>query len=486
MRHAGGLAEGLHELVDGAVEVLVGAAGFVDFGDGVHDGGVVLAAELTADLGEGGFGHLLCEVHGDLARDDDLAGVVLLLELWDAHAEVLGDGALDGLDGDLADLGVDELLEAGLGDGDGALDAVVGAPGDDADEGAFELAHIGADVRGDEEGDVGGDGGAFGLCFALEDGDFGFEVGGLDVGDETPLEAAAEAVLEVLELLGGAIAGDYDLFHGLVEGVEGVEELLLGALLAGEELDVVDEQDVDGAEAVAEAGHLVVADGVDHVVGELFTGDIADGGVGLAALDLVADGLHEMGLAHADAAVKEEGVVGLGRALRDGLGGGGGELVAGADDEGIELVARVELGGGVPVEAGLFDGGCLRGRGSAVALGDLAGAVGCGIGGVAGHGREAAVFTDTRRGGIVLGDFKLDIVDLEAELLDGFFDEVAVLVADVLELGRGDADEEGLSDRAGVSGWLEPGLEGLPIDLLFERTENADPMVQHGGGRRDE
>ena len=45
-------AEGFHQLVYGAVEVLVGAALLVDFADGVHDRGVVLAAELTADLGE--------------------------------------------------------------------------------------------------------------------------------------------------------------------------------------------------------------------------------------------------------------------------------------------------------------------------------------------------------------------------------------------------------------------------------------------------
>jgi hypothetical protein len=55
-----------------------------------------------------------------------------------------------------------------------------------------------------------------------------------------------------------------------VQRVEGVEELLLHALLAGEELDVVDEQHVDGAELVAEAGHLVVAERVDQLVDELF------------------------------------------------------------------------------------------------------------------------------------------------------------------------------------------------------------------------
>ena len=226
----------------------------------MHDGGVVLASELAADFGEAGFGHLLGEVHCDLARDYDLARVVLLLEFGDAHAKVLGYGALDGLDGDLADLGVDELLETLLGHDERTLDTVMGAPGDDADEGALELADVGADVGGDEESHVGGYGGVLGLRFTLEDCDFSLEIGWLDVGDEAPFEAAAETVFDVAEFFGGAVAGEDDLLGFFVKRIEGVEELLLHALFAGEELDVVDEEDVDGAELVAEAGHLVVAE----------------------------------------------------------------------------------------------------------------------------------------------------------------------------------------------------------------------------------
>jgi hypothetical protein len=47
-----------------------------------------------------------------------------------------------------------------------------------------------------------------------------------------------------------------------------VEELGLRAFLAGEKLDVVDEQHVDGAIALAEVEHAIVADGVDHLVHE--------------------------------------------------------------------------------------------------------------------------------------------------------------------------------------------------------------------------
>ena len=64
--------------------------------------------------------------------------------------------------------------------------------------------------------------------------------------------------------------------------------------------------------------------------------------------------MHQVGLAHAHAAVEEEWVIGLRRALCDGLRRSGGKLVAAAYDERVKLVARVELRGGVPVKARLL------------------------------------------------------------------------------------------------------------------------------------
>jgi hypothetical protein len=63
----------------------------------------------------------------------------------------------------------------------------------------------------------------------------------------------------------------------------------------------------------------------------------------MEAEDLVADGVQEMGLAEADSAVEEEGVVAVRGPLGDGAGGGVGELVGGAADEVGESVAGVEL-----------------------------------------------------------------------------------------------------------------------------------------------
>ena len=102
-----------------------------------------------------------------------------------------------------------------------------------------------------------------------QDRDPGLELGRLDVGDQAPLEPVAQPVFEGDQLLGRPVAGDHDLLVGVVQRVERVEELFLGLLFVLQELDVVDQQDVDVAVALAEQLAAAVADRVDEVVGEL-------------------------------------------------------------------------------------------------------------------------------------------------------------------------------------------------------------------------
>ena len=71
--------------------------------------------------------------------------------------------------------------------------------------------------------------------------------GGADVAHQAGLEALAQAVLERVHVARQAVGGEHELRAGLVERVEGVEELLLGRALLCEELDVVDQQHVDAA-----------------------------------------------------------------------------------------------------------------------------------------------------------------------------------------------------------------------------------------------
>jgi len=140
--------------------------------------------------------------------------------------------------------------------------------------------------------------------------------------------------------------------------VEGVEELLLERLFVLHELDVVDEQDVALAVAALEGGGGVAPDGVDEFVQEGLGGDVADPPTGEILPDVVTDGMEQVRLAEPGVTVDEQGVVGLGRHLRNRLGRGVGEAVRRPDNEGVEGVARVEapdvavLGGRGPTAPG--------------------------------------------------------------------------------------------------------------------------------------
>ena len=87
-------------------------------------------------------------------------------------------------------------------------------------------------MGGEQGGHVVGEVDPLGQRLLLEDRGPGLELGGVDVHPHAPLEAGAEPLLEPLQLLGAAIAGEHDLDVLLVEGVEGVEELLGGLVAA--------------------------------------------------------------------------------------------------------------------------------------------------------------------------------------------------------------------------------------------------------------
>ena len=91
------------------------------------------------------------------------------------------------------------------------------------------------------------------IAALAEDRDPRCEIGREDVGHQAGLEALAQALLDCYQLAREAVAGDHELPARVVQRVEGVEELLLGLGLAGQELDVVDQQDVGVAIGVLEA-----------------------------------------------------------------------------------------------------------------------------------------------------------------------------------------------------------------------------------------
>ena len=143
----------------------------------------------------------------------------------------------------------------------------------------------------------------------LQNGDLGFKIRRLDIGDQSPLEARPQPLLDRGNLLRQAVGRDHDLPLQFVQRVKGVEELLLRALLAGDELDVVHQQHVHRAKPFAETQHAIEAQRVDHFVREFLRADVRQAHRRVALLDQVAHRLHQVRLPHPHAAIQEKRVV---------------------------------------------------------------------------------------------------------------------------------------------------------------------------------
>ena len=128
---------------------------------------------------------------------------------------------------------------------------------------------------------------------------------GADLGDEAALQARAHAVVEAVELRRRPGRGHHHLPAAVEQRVDDVLELLLG-LLAAHELQIVDQQDVDGAELVLEGHRVLALDGLDELVAEALGRQIEHVGFGRAPLHLPGDGVLQMRLAEPDAGVEVE------------------------------------------------------------------------------------------------------------------------------------------------------------------------------------
>src|SRR5919106_3506154 len=286
-----------------------------DFVVGVQNGGVVAATEAASDLGEREIGELPAEVHGHLTSVDEGAGAVGRADFIGGDVEVLGrhcDHEVGG-DASLSRVGQERLQDA-LGDFESHLGARQRCVGSDSDEGALKLTNVGLYSACDEVHDLRGNRQAVGLGLHLKDGDAGLEVGGLDVGYEAPFEARTETLLESRDLLGGPVRCDDDLAVWM-KRVEGVKELLLGPLLAFEELNVVHHEEVHCAVAPVELGDRAALEGENELVHELLGRDVAGAQSWVTLAYVASDGVQEVGLAQAGPSVDEQGVVGLGRSL---------------------------------------------------------------------------------------------------------------------------------------------------------------------------
>jgi hypothetical protein len=167
--------------------------------------------------------------------------------------------------------------------------------------------------------------------------------------------------------LGVGVRGHHDVALLGQQRFEGVEELFLCAVLVGKELHIVDQQQIQRVVAVLEFVKSLALVGLNHIRNKLFGVDVENFGVGPVLQQLVAHGVHQVGLAQADAAVDEQRVVQMPRHAGHMHGGGARHAVGRALHQGVEGERGIEstaqrLGGVVLGGRGIGQGGC-GGRG---------------------------------------------------------------------------------------------------------------------------
>ena len=122
-------------------------------------------------------------------------------------------------------------------------------------QGARELTDALEAVFGQRLGHPGLEGLITLLRLLPEDRDLGFVLRNPDVDDQASGKPCDQTLVETVDLRGWAIAGQDDLAAGRAELVKEAQEHLLSFLLSGEELHVVEEQDV---KALVLLPHLVM------------------------------------------------------------------------------------------------------------------------------------------------------------------------------------------------------------------------------------
>src|SRR5262252_9301449 len=122
-----------------------------------------------------------------------------------------------------------------------------------------------------------------------------------------------------------------------------MEKLFLSALFISKELNVIDQQHIGGAVALAQLWHALQANAGYHFIGEALTGSVDDPHTGAIGHERPPNGMHQMGLAHSHAAVEEERIVAAGWIGGHGSSGCVRELIAGAHHECVERESRIQL-----------------------------------------------------------------------------------------------------------------------------------------------
>src|SRR5262245_10411572 len=323
----------------------------VDLADRMQHRGVIAITEAAPDFGQRPRRQVLGQIHADLPWAHDRAVPALGQDVLLGDRVVPRDNAQDVLNLYAPRLDpLHQITDDGLGDIErdrsmhqlpSEIQAIDGTFQFTATLGQFvgqQLYHRIGDFKGRIRG-------LLLLRPLLKDLEAQRRIERANLGDEPALQARAHAIVEALELRWGPGRSDHHLLAAIEQRIDDVLELLLG-LLPAHELEVVDQQHVDGAELVLESQGVLALDGLDELIAEALGRQVERLGLALA-LHLPSDGVLEVRLTEPDVGMQIERIEGpvVGQHGLGNLRGGRVRHAVGrTDDKAVEGIAWVERG----------------------------------------------------------------------------------------------------------------------------------------------
>ena len=165
----------------------------------------------------------------------------------------------------------------------------------------------------------------------------------MHVSSKPRFKAGAETIFQGGELPRWAVRTEDDLLAGLVQRIEGVEELFLSGLLALQELCVIHNQQIEVSIAILEILAPTSGNRVNELIGEFFTGDILDAHVGPQLLCIMSSRVQEVSFAQSGFSPDHQRVVRLTGIFRHCAAGRVRQTVGIAGHERIEGVPIVHV-----------------------------------------------------------------------------------------------------------------------------------------------
>ena len=197
-------------------------------------------------------------------------------------------------------------------------------------QGTFEFTNVGAHVFGDEEGHFFRHLRALQARLGNQNRHPHFQLGRLDGNRQAGIKARHQSLVNIGETFRVGIAGHHDMAFFGQQRFKRVEEFFLRSIFVGEELHIVNQQQIQRVVTLFELVKRLALVGFNHIRDELLCMDVENFGIGLVFQQFAANGVHQMGLAQTDAAIDEQWVVHVPRRGRHVHGGGARHAVGGA------------------------------------------------------------------------------------------------------------------------------------------------------------